>query len=221
MLIFETQQFQKHAQEAATLAPPVMPVEEQPTPKGIKPHDLPYWWYKKHIRQIPDDPKMVWPLGDHKNIHGFYCGPGPIRDESCGKLADGKPLPAPQDPLDCACMEHDAEYCHSGIGWRQAYGFFLSPEASVADKRLIAKIKLLEKQKKLNWYATMKARMILGFFQSRQQLPKKDKNGNPIQAIQAIAHQVQPLPYDESEKPCTSCSRLAAKRQAELSANSE
>jgi hypothetical protein len=105
MQITETTAFTKLAQEIMAPDAPVAEPQVHPSkPNPTKATDLPMWWYKKQIRNIPDEPGLVWPLGEYKNIHGFYCGPGPIRDKSCQKLADGKPLPNPTDDLDCACI---------------------------------------------------------------------------------------------------------------------
>lgn len=202
-----------------TVETPEEPIAPQ---KNVGLGEMALWTLNKHTGKLPEKDE-VWPLGKGRNMHGYFCGPGPVRDSTCQKLADNSPLPAPQDKLDCACMEHDLDYCKLGIGWRQAYGTFISPEASVADKKFINNIDKLIKTNQLNWYQTLKAKMVMNFFGFRQRLPKTDRDGRKLSPqewkarIPKFAHQSQRHPYDENVKPCTSCSRAASKRLSESS----
>lgn len=114
----------------------------------------------ENISPIPKGTEVWWRYGN-------YCGPGPLRNKTCNKLINEHPLPSPKDKIDQACMEHDLNYCQSGLGWRDAYTFKISAEAVVADRQLIQTLTNLDKNDQLNWKERLAARTIIGFFSLR------------------------------------------------------
>lgn len=105
-----------------------------------------------------------------ENWHGVYCGPGPkLMPKSCDALLTGEPMPAPEDPVDAACKDHDIAYCKAGKNWSAALPFSLlrSPGTIAADKEFVDKIVTLLNSSDLSPKAKRFANLIVAYFGRR------------------------------------------------------